>query len=148
MKLKELSNRAIWKNRKLQALFLLIIFALLFKPPINEAIGRLLGSSFHDLTDFKSFDMNLTTPHIGEHMLPSSVQEMLALLRSHQVDSYQISGKIMKNTLLHQRIVESAWPRKMSAKSNYKIIFISEFDNSSGCREIDRKKEVALVFCY
>jgi len=72
---------------------------------------------------------------------------MLALLRSHQIISYNISGKIMNDPALHQRIVESAWPRRMSPESNYKFIFISELDNSSNCREIERRKEVALVFC-
>ena len=30
---------------------------------------------------------------------------------------------------------------------NYKFIFISELDNSSNYREIERRKEVALVCC-
>ena len=147
MKLRGLTNQATWKNKNLLKIFLLIVFLILFKPPIVETIGKLFRCTFFAITDIRSFQLNLTTPRTGEHILPPAVQEMLALLRRHQIISYNISGKIMNDPTLHQRIVESAWPRRMSPESNYKFIFISELDNSSNCIEIERRKEVALVFC-
>ena len=80
--------------------------------------------------------------------MPPAVQEMLALLKTNKIVSYQISEKIKRDALLHQRIVESAWPRKMSNESNYKLTFICELDKLHNCREIERGKEVVLVFCH
>jgi hypothetical protein len=148
MKLRDLANINIWKNSKLWAVILLIIFLILFRPPILDTIAQRFRCAFYVATDIQSFQLNLNTPHAGEHVLPSAVQEMLALLRNHQVVSYKISEKIMNDTLLHQRIVESAWPRRMSPESNYKLIFIPELDNSHNCREVERRKEVVLVFCH
>jgi hypothetical protein len=114
-----------------------------------EAIGKLLGSTFSAAINFQSFQTNLKTPHAGENILPSAVQEMLAFLRIHQLDSYQISEQIRneKNVLIYQRIVESAWPRRTDLKSNYKLILVNELDDYSDCEVKERGKEAALVFC-
>jgi len=144
---KPIDNK-IWKNGKLWATIFLIIFLIVFKPPIVDTIGQRFRCLFHVITDIQSFHRNLITPNTGEHVLPSAVQEMLALLSSHQVVSYNLSRKILNHTLLHQRIVESAWPRKMSPESNNKLILISELDSSPNCKEVERRKEVALVFCH
>lgn len=148
MKLRDIVNNAVWKNKKLRMILLLVVFLILFKPPIMDTIGQRFRCFFYVVTDIQSFQLNLTTPNTGEYVLPSAVQEMLALLRSHQVVSYNLSGKIINHPLLYQRIVESAWPRRMSPESNYKLIFISELDHSSNCREVERRKEVVLVFCH
>ncbi len=148
MKLRDLTNKNIWINRKLWVLILLVAFLIIFRPPILDTIAQRFRCAIYVATNIQSFQMNANTPHAGEHVLPSAVQEMLALLRSHRVVSYYISGEIMNDPLLHQRIVESAWPRRMAPESKYKFIFIPELDNSSNCREIERRKEVVLVFCH
>ena len=148
MKMRELTHKYILENRKLWAVIPLVVFLILFRPHIMDTIGQRFRCVFYVATDIQSFQLNLTTPHIGEYVLPSTVQEMLALLRSHQVVSYQISEKIMNDPLFHQRIVESAWPRRVSPESNYRLILIPELDNSSNCREVERRKEVVLVFCH
>jgi len=144
---KPIDNK-IWKNRKLWAAIFLIVFLTLFKPPIMDTIGQRFRCVYYVITDLQSFQRNLTTPHAGEQVLPSAAQEMLALLRSHQVVSYNLSGKIVNHILLHQRIVEAAWPRRMSPESHHKLILISELDHTSDCKEVERGKEVALVFCH
>jgi len=145
--LMDLINKTVWKSKSLRAIPFLAVFLILIKLPIMDTIGHQFRCVGSVATNFHSFQSNLRTPHAGEHTLPSAVQEMLALLRGRQVDSYTISGKIMKDLLLHERIVESAWPRKMSPESNYKLMFISELVRYSHCREVERRKEVALVFC-
>jgi len=117
MKLRKPIDNKIWKNRKLWAAIFLIVFLTLFKPPIMDTIGQRFRCVYYVITDLQSFQRNLTTPHAGEQVLPSAAQEMLALLRSHQVVSYNLSGKIVNHILLHQRIVEAAWPRRMSPES-------------------------------
>lgn len=143
----DLINKSVWKSKSLRAIPFLAVFLILIKLPIMDTIGHQFRCVFNVATNFHSFQSNLRTPHAGEQALPSAIQEMLALLRGRQVDSYTISGKIMKDLLLHERIVESAWPRKMSPESNYKLMFIFELDRYSHCREVERRKEVALVFC-
>jgi len=149
MKMRDKSSRNIKKNKKIWAVILLVVFVILYKPPIVEAIGNLFRSAFYALTDIQPFQLNLKTPHAGEHVLPSAVQEMLTLLRAHHLNDYQISERIRiaENGLIHQRIIESAWPIRMNPKSDSKFIFISETDTTTNCMEIERKKEIALVFC-
>lgn len=149
MKTKNSANKNILKNRNLWAAILLILFVCFYKPPIVEAIGKLFVSTFHSAINFQSFQSNLKTPHAGEHILPSAVQEMLGFLRTHQLDSYQLSEQIMdkKNVLIYQRIVESAWPRRTNPQSNYKLILVDELNDYSNCEVKEQGKEAALVFC-
>ena len=114
MKLSGIANKRIWKSRNLWAVILLGVFLIFFRPPVPDSIGQTFRCVFRGVTHLQSFKENLTTPHSGEQILPSSVQEMLALLRKHNLSSYRISRKIKEDWLLHQRIVESAWPRRMS----------------------------------
>jgi hypothetical protein len=147
--LKNWASRDILKNINLWAAVLLVLFVCFYKPPIVEAIGKLLGSTFFAVIHFQSFQSNLNTPHAGEHILPPAVQEMLAFLGTHQMDSYQLSEQIRneKNVLIYQRIVESAWPRRTDPESNYKLILVNELDDYSNCEVKERGKEAALVFC-
>ena len=147
MKLSGIANKRIWKSRKLWAVILLGVFLIFFRPPVPDSIGQSFRCVFRVVTHLQSFKENLTTPYSGEQILPSAVQEMLSLLRKHKLSSYHISRKIKADPLLHQRIVESAWPRRMSPDSHYQFIFISDPDHSRNCREVERRKEVVLVFC-
>ena len=147
--MKNESNRTAEKGKRIWAVILLAVFVALYKPPIVEAIGNLFRSTYYALTDIRSFQLNLKTPHAGEHILPTAVQEMLTLLRTRHIEDYRISEKIAiaENGLVHQRIVESAWPTKLDLRSHNKLLFISEWDASPQGMEIERKKEIILVFC-
>ena len=147
MKLRCIADKQIWKNTKLWAVILLGVFLILYKPSVPEAIGQSFRCVFRAVSDLRSFQQNLTIPHSGEHILPPAVQEMLSLLREHNLSSYQISKKIKADLLVHQRIIESAWPRRLSPESRHQFILISELDHSLNCREVERRKEVVLVFC-
>jgi hypothetical protein len=149
MKLKSMINKNIWRSRSLWVAVFLFVFVILYKPSIVEAIGNLFRDTFNAIKEIQSFQVNLKTPHSGEHVLPPAVQEMLALLKAHQLDSYQVSEQIIRpeNCQIYQRIVESAWPRRIDPKGNHKFVLISELDNFPNCVIKERKKEVALVFC-
>lgn len=148
MKLSGLNYKAIWRNIHVKVALLLIVFFIFFSSAIINTIGQRFRTVYYIAKDMRSFYLHLAIPHAGEQVLPSAVQEMLALLRAHQLNSYRLSEKITKDPLINQRIVESAWPRRMSAESKFKFVFLTELDHSSPCREIDRRKEIALVFCY
>jgi hypothetical protein len=143
------TGKNIWKNRKVWAIIFIAVFLLFYKPRTLESVRDVCVSSFRAVTDIRSFNSNLKTPRAGEHVLPSAVREMLAYLRVRQPDSYMLSEQIMtgKNMLIRQRIVESAWPVRVTKKSNYKLILINELDDNSGCRVMERGREAALVFC-
>ena len=143
------TGKNIWKNRKAWAIIFIAVFLLFYKPRALESVRDVFQYSFRAVTDIQSFNSNLKTPRAGEHVLPSAVREMLAYLRAHQPDSYMLSEQIMagKNILIRQRIIEAAWPVRVTQKSNYKLILIDELDKNSGCRVIERGREAALVFC-
>ena len=148
MKRNEKIHSGRWNRRKLGMAIFLAVFVILYRPPIGKSIENLLRSTFHAVRDFRSFYMNLETPNSGEQVLPAAVREMLALLRTHGLASYRVSEGIMtsEGTLIYQRIVESAWPRRIDPKSRHEFRFVSE-PATSGCAEIERKREVALVLC-
>jgi len=72
---------------------------------------------------------------------------MLYLLKKHQLESYQVSEQIRTagRGFIYQRLVESAWPRKISENSKIKIIFISEMGGLLNHTILERGQEVALV---
>jgi hypothetical protein len=149
MRMRNESNRTAERGKRICAAILLAAFVALYKPPIVEAIGNLFRSTYYALANIRSFQLNLKTPHAGEHILPTAVQEMLILLRTHHIEDYRISEQIAiaENGLVHQRIVESGWPAKLDLRSHNKLLFISEWDASPRCMEIGREKEIILVFC-
>jgi hypothetical protein len=149
MKLAGLERRSILKNKNLWEALFLVIFIVLYKPPIFKEIEKLFESVFYVVMDIRSFRSNLATPQAGEHILPPSVQEMLRLLRNQNVAFYRVSERIKsaEGGLLYQRIVESAWPRKISPECHHEFVFISELERFPKCKEVGRGKEVALVLC-
>ena len=149
MKVRSIIRKDVWKNKKIRSLILLAVFVILYKPPIVEAIGKLFRSTFYAVRDVRSFQMKLDTPYSGENVLPTPVQEMLSLLRTHHLKDYRVSEPIRdaENGLIYQRVVESAWPTRINPSSKNKFAFISESDVTTGCTEQERKKEIALVFC-
>lgn len=148
MKRKEKTHSGRWNCRKLGMAIFLAVFVILYRPPIGKSIENLLRSTFHAVRDFLSFQANLATPNSGEQALPAPVREMLALLRSHRLTAYRVSERIMtaEETLIYQRIVESAWPRRIDSTSGHEFRFVSE-PPTPGCEEIERKKEISLVLC-
>lgn len=133
--------------RKLWLILFIVVFIILYNPPIIKTTGTIFLCTFGAVKDFQSLHANLKTPHAGEHILPPATREILAFLRKHQLASYNVSEKIKNDELIYQRTIESAWPVRMSPESNYKFIFVSERDHVPSCTEVERQKEVALVFC-
>lgn len=148
MKPREKIHKNTWNSRKLWMAIFLVVFVVFYRPPIVKSIENLFRSTFHAARNFRAFQSNLEMPNAGEQMLPASVREMLALLRTHRLDTYRVSERIMtaEEALIYQRIVESAWPRRMDSGSGHEFRFAFE-PATSGCTEIERKKEVAMTAC-
>ncbi len=90
---------------------------------------------------------NLLTPHTGLEVLPVPVQQMLALIDEHEITSYRLSPQMSADYHIVQRIVESAWPLRMSDQALSVFIALDETEDFSACELIDQAEEVALVNC-
>jgi hypothetical protein len=151
-KAEKLKISALLKSRNNEKLFeigILIIFVIFYRPPILKTVGHLFYATVEVLQNMKEFNRNLNASHAGETILPTSVQEMLSLLRKHDVGSFQITEHIRTSDhgFIYQRLVESAWPRKISETSKIKITFISDIHSLVNCEPLECGREVALVLC-
>jgi hypothetical protein len=117
-----------------------------FYRAVATTVGDVNGTALASLRSLAAFQSRLNQPRTGEDVLPRSVREMLAMLRSHDVNRYRISDAISADSWVFQQIVASAWPRKLDPDSNAGFILNSE-QPASGCRLVDRQTEVSLVYC-
>ena len=90
---------------------------------------------------------NLLTPHTGLEVLPEPVQQMLVLIDEYAISSYRLSPQMSADYHIVQRIVESAWPLRMSEQATSVFTTLDETDDFPACELIDEAEEVALVNC-
>ena len=118
--------------------------------PFYQAVGRtsrdLNVAVARGVTEFGAFHANLNTPLSGEYVLPASVLEMLAMLRTHGIERYQISDTIAADAWVAQQIVVSAWPRKLERDARARFVHNAE-PVPAACRLIEKRREVTLVHC-
>jgi uncharacterized membrane protein YbhN (UPF0104 family) len=69
---------------------------------------------------------DLVTSNSGEQVLPPLVREMLALLRQRDILEYALSPQIAADLLLNQRIIESAFPRRVVPTAPYLLARVGE----------------------
>lgn len=113
---------------------------------VATTVGDLNGTALASLRSLNAFQSRLNQPRTGEDVLPTSVREMLAMLRSHSLERYRISDAIAADSWVFQQIVASAWPRKLEPDSSARFILNTE-RLASGCSLVDRQTEVSLVYC-
>lgn len=89
---------------------------------------------------------DLVTPNSGEQVLPPLVRDMLALLRQRGIQEYALSPQISADPLLHQRIVESAFPRMMVSTAPYLLARVGE-PLSAKCNSVAVEKGIELAAC-
>lgn len=65
-------------------------------------------------------------PFGGEYVLPPVVQVMIMMLRSSGADSFRYSDAIRNNGGMMQRLVEGAYPIKVSPVSRYLVLLEGE----------------------
>lgn len=96
----------------------------------------------------KSVLVNLFSPNTGLEVLPIPVQNMLSMLHSNSIDSFKLSDVFAVNPEITQRIVESAWPKKLVDNSPYVFITTNEADLYKNCLVIDDSEDLTLVDCH
>jgi hypothetical protein len=71
---------------------------------------------------------------------------MLAIVRSHELQRYEISEGLAANPWVTQQIVASAWPSKRQNDAAWRFVLNVE-PALSDCTVTDRRTEVTLVHC-
>jgi len=125
-----------------------VLVIVFFNTPIINTVTELKRSNLIAVSHIKPSLDKIFRPNTGEEVLPVQVQQMLSLLRSHHISSYQVVGQFTTDGLIMQRIVESAWPIKMETTSSYFFIALTEINNYPACKLIDQKEDVALAYCH
>jgi hypothetical protein len=91
---------------------------------------------------------NILNPNSGRDVLPGKVQQILSLLGKNHIPSYRLSDQLAQDESIYQRIIETAWPIKKDETSFYLFCSIEEIKDYPGCEVMDKRKEIALVFCH
>jgi hypothetical protein len=131
-----------------QPYFMLVITAtliiVLFNTPILPTWMQLRQSNIIAISYIKEPLYKVLTPNSGQEVLPLEVQQMLDLLMARQLIDYQLSEELYSDPLIRQRIVEAAWPIKLTKTSPYVFRRVgTEFT----CKKIDIREDIELVYC-
>lgn len=124
------------------------LFIIYFNTPAIDTLIHLHQSNMRTSQNISSTLKLIFSPNTGQEVLPDQVQNMLSLLKTHQLVDYQISSALFSNQRTMQRITESAWPIKMTTSSSFHLITSDEMNKYSSCSVIDQKEDVALVYCH
>lgn len=125
---------------------LVIVFAI-FQSPIMKTWSEVIRSNTAVLKYPGQTLSNLFTPATGTSVLPGQARRTVALLQAQHIERYQLSNQILNNRLIHERIIEMAWPKKIDRSSPYFIIFLDEEKHFQACTMIAKQKDVALEYC-
>jgi len=155
-------------GNKFYAIFIIVFFIILivFRPPFfmliaasvlvialfnTTALDTLMELRQSNLSAVQNPKLPLTnifSPNSGQEVLPDQVQEMLSLLHTHHIASYQISKPLEQDLRIYQRIIEAAWPIKYDGTSPYLFISLNDVIINPNCDVIDQRKDVALEYCH
>lgn len=163
------------KIKSAQCIFRITIFIFVFLHlPVIETIHQIRNINLHAVQYPWQTLSFVLTPGSGQEVLPFEVQEMVSLIDKHQLPDYRLSKQLDKNLLIHQRMLEAAWPSKMDVStsplihsldlsdinlplpldhtvSSYLFISVNERNIAEDDPEftlIDKREKVALVYCH
>lgn len=121
---------------------------LLLLSPIADTINALRGYGIDFVNQKKYYLHDIFAPEAGQEVLPTQVREALSLLQQHNLKDYRLYKTLENDPLLHQRMVEAAWPARRDPLSRYVFVTVEEAgDLSPTCIELGRKEHVALYDC-
>jgi hypothetical protein len=132
-----------------------LFIAILFTPwAVGGPFFKSVENTFSDLNrtavmtlgHFAAFRANIDTPQAGEHVVGSRVEEMLAILRGHDLQQYGVSAAIAENSWVLQQIVATGWPRRLEKDAKARFALNTE-PVTPGCSVVEAQREVSLVYC-
>jgi hypothetical protein len=145
---------------RISALFSACVVAVLLCIPWPDAKGPSFAKSiwltFRDLNKnavatigrYRAFQSDLTTPGSGEHVLPTQVQEALAIVRGRgrAVKRYELSPSLREDDWVFQQFVVALWPRRLEDHATARFV-LNRDPAEGGWTLIDRQQDVSLVYC-
>lgn len=135
---------------RIQSFMVIGVFVLvivLFKTPVLDTWIEIRETNLQAFQSFKPSIARLFIPNSGRDALPKHVQQMLSLIEENGIPDYRLSDSYEQNPEINQRIVESAWPVKKEASSQYILLTVEEATTLMDCSEVGKRKDVALVHC-
>ena len=132
---------------------LLAVVAILVAAAVIWVInppGGLSRNAIHDffLVRLPRNVAEAMTPRGGERVLSPEVQEAIAMLRSHGVERYRPSQRLVhwNQSPDDQRIIEGAWPIRQADDAPWYLGFADEALPAQ-CSLIERRDEFLLARC-
>lgn len=135
-----------FRNFTLIAFFALVI--LVFKMPTVDTLVDIKQANLSTYETFKTSLNTILTPNTGLEVLPKGVRQMLELIKVHSIPDYQLSESMVQDVLIHQRMIEAAWPVKQEKTSHYLFLFTNEKDSYPACKKIDRREDIIIAYCH
>jgi len=81
-----------------------------------------------------------------EEVLPSLVRDMLACCAGNDIQEYATSPEILTNMVLDQRVIESAFPKRMVPTAHY-LLALAEEHLPPGCRRLEVERGIQVAAC-
>ncbi len=129
---------------------LLAIFigmVLLFQSPNLDTLFQ-LKNNYLKVANNPALAVNeIVRPGSGLQVLPEQVLQMLKLIKKYDLQDYKVSTAIRRNSLVYQRIIESAWPVRLALNSHYQFRLNTEAPAGEQCKVLGRQKDVSLDYC-
>ena len=124
----------------------LVVMAF-YIPVIDNTWANLRVSNLNTIQNPKQTLTRIFKPNSGQEVLPPQIQQMLSLLETNQITSYQLSDQLNSDPLINQRITEAAWPIKKEPEAYFLLRYSTERIKQSSCVLVDQRKEIALDYC-
>ncbi len=124
-----------------------VLILFLFITPVFQTLVFLWDFNTNVVLRAQSPLSELFAAGAGREVLPERVQEMLKLMGSHRIGAYRLSEQLSGDALTYQRIVESAWPRRLKPTAPYLFLLRSELEVNQTCVRIAQEREIALEYC-
>lgn len=90
---------------------------------------------------------DLFSPNSGLYVLPDQVELLQSIVVRYKLPDFRISADFQADYHKMQRIVESAWPVRISENSEFVFITPGESSNFTTCEVLEPGDEVILVQC-
>jgi hypothetical protein len=126
----------------------MLVASMQLFPSSKDTISFLHKTDFNVLCHLNSIRQvkDLQTPLAGEYVLPPEVQVMIALLRTSRVETFRYSAAIQANLLFRQRLVEGAYPLRVTETSHFLVYFLDE-PMPGVCKTLAVREGVAIAHC-
>lgn len=78
--------------------------------------------------------------------LSSEIIESRNILNKHEINNFNLSKKLKKNTYFYQRSIEFNYPRRIDQSSKFILFSINE-DIKKDCKIIETAIHLKLIYC-